>query len=172
MQIPKPSDIDRRKWEPCKRWISMRNQNCSAIFRGTNIEPISAIEVFTHMKPAQAIRYIQIKPAVPPLISAMIEVLPLCQLFTQLPGKCSATTDPNAVSHVAIRIMENPKMETNRKFRYAQTISNTVLCRMTICEMTILAVPEPFPCDTYPSDPRENPSFLARHVDRRGSHRR
>ena len=42
----------------------------------TNMEPISAIDVFTHMKPAQATRYSQIKPAVPPLMSAIMEVLP------------------------------------------------------------------------------------------------
>jgi hypothetical protein len=41
----------------------------------TDMDPISAIDVFTHMKPAHATRYIQINPAVPPLISAIIEVL-------------------------------------------------------------------------------------------------
>jgi hypothetical protein len=124
------------------------------------------------MKPAQATRYIQIKPAVPPLISAMIEVLPCVSSLRIPPGKCYATTDPNAVSHVAIRIMENPKMETNRKFRYAQTISYTAFCLARLFgEVAILAVLEPFPYDTYPSDPRENPSSLARHVDRKGSHR-
>lgn len=77
------------------------------------------------MKPAQAIRYIQMKPAVPPLSSAMIEVLPLGQhLYTHTHLENGyATTDPNAVSHVAIRIMENPKMETNRKFRCAQPLA-------------------------------------------------
>jgi hypothetical protein len=61
------------------------------------------------------------KPAVPPLSSAMIEVLALGQLFVHSPWKnAMLPTDPNAVSHVAIRIMENPKMETNRKFRCAQ----------------------------------------------------
>jgi hypothetical protein len=74
------------------------------------------------MKPAQAIRYIQIKPAVPPLTSAMMEVLPSVSSIHN-PGKYYATTDPNAVSQVAIRIMENPKMETNRKFRYAQQLA-------------------------------------------------
>jgi hypothetical protein len=69
--------------------------------------------------------------------------------------------------------MENPKMETNRKFRYAQTISYTAfVSRKTFCEVAILAVLEPSPYDTYPSGPRENPSFLAQHVDRRDSHRR
>jgi hypothetical protein len=39
------------------------------------MEPISAIDVFTHMKPAQATRYSQMNPAVPPLMSAIMEVL-------------------------------------------------------------------------------------------------
>lgn len=41
----------------------------------TNMEPISAIDVFTHIKPAQATRYSQMNPAVPPLMSAIMEVL-------------------------------------------------------------------------------------------------
>jgi hypothetical protein len=61
---------------PVRDGSACKNRIEVSIFRGTNIDPISAIEVFTHIKPAQAIRYIQIKPAVPPLTSAMIEVLP------------------------------------------------------------------------------------------------
>jgi hypothetical protein len=40
------------------------------------MEPISAIDVFTAMNPAHATRYSQMKPAVPPLSNAMIDVLP------------------------------------------------------------------------------------------------
>jgi hypothetical protein len=58
-----------------------------------------------------------------------------------------------------MRIMENPKMETNRKFRYAQQISYTALPRKgLVVRVVILAILEPFPYDTYPSGPRENPS--------------
>src|SRR5271156_868886 len=102
------------------------------------------------MKPAQATRYIQIKPAVPPLSSAMIEVLSSWSASFIHTWKYYATTDPNAVSHVAIRIMENPKMVTNRKFRYAQQLAMQPYLAKT-CEVVILAVLEPFPYDTYPS---------------------
>jgi hypothetical protein len=71
----------------------------SAAVWTTYIEAISAMDVLTAKNPIQATRYIQIMPAVPPLMSPMILV-------------------PKMVSYEAIRIMEKPKMETKRKFRY------------------------------------------------------
>lgn len=88
----------------------------------------------------------------------MIEVLPLGQhLYTHTHLENGyATTDPNAVSHVAIRIMENPKMETNRKFLCMQPLAIRPYPARLCCEVTILAILEPFPYGTYLSDPREN----------------
>lgn len=65
----------------------------------TYMEAISAIEVFTARKPIHATRYIQIRPAVPPLMSPMMEV-------------------PSIVSQLHITNMVNPKIETKRKFRF------------------------------------------------------
>jgi hypothetical protein len=50
----------------------------------THMEAISAIDVFTAIKPAHATRNVQIMPAVPPLISPMIDVLLVISIHTIL----------------------------------------------------------------------------------------
>jgi len=80
------------------------------------MEAISAIDVFTARNPIHATKNIQIKPAVPPLISPIIAVLlpSACLLW---PSQSVSWTNPNMVSQLAMRIIEKPKMDTNRKFR-------------------------------------------------------
>lgn len=61
------------------------------------MDPISAIEVLMKPKPIQQIKNIQIKPAVPP--------------FSR-PNWATVM----ALSQDAMRIMEEPKIDRNRKF--------------------------------------------------------
>lgn len=65
----------------------------------TYIEPISAMEVLTAKNASQTMRNIQIMPPVPPSVRPI-----------------AATS--SEVSQEAMRIMENPNIETRPKFRY------------------------------------------------------
>jgi hypothetical protein len=84
----------------------------------TYIEAISAMEVLTSMKPIQHIKNIHINPAVPPLRSPMVETLQLTSLVSQPIIILLVTAYLKENSHDAIRIMEKPKMDKNRKFLY------------------------------------------------------
>jgi hypothetical protein len=75
------------------------------------------MEVFTARKPIHATRYIHIIPAVPPLMRPIMDVLSWYQSGLFDFYYCQIT-DPSIVSQLAMRIMEKPKMETNRKFRF------------------------------------------------------
>lgn len=80
------------------------------------MEPISAIDVFTQRNPAQPMKYIQMRPAVPPFKRPIVATLYAISHPTQ--GRTTGLeTNPRLVSHVDIKIIEKPKMDTNRKFR-------------------------------------------------------
>ena len=105
-------------WEPCLVVSNLRPPDLRLAC--THIEPISAIDVLTQINPIQQIRYIQIMPAVPPSIRPIVDVL-TC-LETVLNFSFLFPTYPSIVSQLAIKIIENPKMETNLKFRYAVSV--------------------------------------------------
>ena len=79
----------------------------------TYMEAISAIDTITKPMPIAVPRKTNIAPPVPPFVKGMIRVLMTCQLV--LVGKMGST-HVKAVSHVAIKIIEYPKMDTKRKF--------------------------------------------------------
>lgn len=55
--------------------VSVQREPFGDSVLGTHIEAISAIEVFTKRKPIQQIKNIQIRPAVPPFTSPIVETL-------------------------------------------------------------------------------------------------
>lgn len=84
MYLP-PAEVTKQLMSKCKT--------------GTHMEPISAIDVLMNMNAIQHMRYIQIRPAVPPSSRPIWATL-------------------RTASHDAIRIMEKPKMERKLKFLF------------------------------------------------------
>lgn len=89
----------------------------------TYIEAISAMEVLTSMNPIQHTKNIHIKPAVPPLRSPMVETLQVTSFISQPIIILLGIAYLKENSHDAIKIMENPKMDKNRKFLYYSSLA-------------------------------------------------
>lgn len=75
----------------------LRNSGDEGYYMATYMEPISAMEVLMKPNPTQQMKNIQMRPAVPPFPRPNWDTL-------------------IATSHDAMRIMEKPNMDTNRKF--------------------------------------------------------
>jgi len=79
------------------------------------MDAISAIEMFMQRKPDHATRCMYMNPAVPPLNNAKNEVPSATGPCQYRYGYADLGHLP---SHVHMRIMENPKIVTKRKFRF------------------------------------------------------
>ena len=78
------------------------------------MDAISAMEVLTARNPVQATRNIQIRPAVPPLMRPIIDVLKDVRFLIK--ARAFGDAHPSMVSQLHMTNMVNPKMETNLKF--------------------------------------------------------
>jgi hypothetical protein len=88
------------------------------------MEAISAMEMLTRLKKKTTMMYIYIRPAVPPLPRPKTMVLKRPQsIDLQQAHIGTLQTYPSIACHVCIRIIANPKMDKNPKFRYGAVVS-------------------------------------------------
>jgi len=81
------------------------------------MEPISAMDVLIQRNPIQQIKYIQIRPAVPPFTRPIVARLSTVSCPARWRRVSGPETYPRMASHVDIRMEVKPNMDTNRKFR-------------------------------------------------------